>query len=62
MADQSDSENQAQLAGSDPGADAGAGDPLPVFLGIGVIINLLLIAAFGVWAWREFRKPGRRDR
>jgi len=61
MASQSASENQAQLAASDPGAATGSSDPLPVFLGIGVVVNLLLIAAFGIWAWREFKKPRRRD-
>ncbi len=32
-----------------------------MFLGIGVVINLLLVTAYFVWAWKQGKKRDRPD-
>ena len=36
-------------------------ESLMVFLGIGVVINLVLITAYFVWARKQWKKTDRRD-
>ena len=37
-------------------------DPLILFLGIGVIVNLVLISAYFVWARKQWKKTDREDK
>ena len=45
-----------------PTAQAGAQNDVPVvFFGIGVIINLVLVAVYFAWARKQWKKPGKED-
>ncbi|MDJ0776799.1 MAG: hypothetical protein QNJ85_02975 [Gammaproteobacteria bacterium] len=44
-----------------PTPAAGAEGPSMMFFGIGLVINLLLITAYFVWAYRQGKKRDRPD-
>jgi heme/copper-type cytochrome/quinol oxidase subunit 2 len=37
-------------------------DPLIVFFGIGVVINLVMITAYFIWAYKQWNKSDKPDR
>lgn len=39
----------------------GAAEPLTIFFAIGIVINLVLITAFVLWAIRQWKKTDSRD-
>lgn len=49
---------QPQVVVEAPSASSG---PSTLFFAIGIAINLALLAAFGLWAIRQWKKGGRRD-
>ncbi len=36
-------------------------DPLIVFFGIGVVINVVMITAYFIWEYKQWKKSDRRD-
>jgi len=36
-------------------------DPLIVFFGIGIVINLVLITAYFIWAYKQWNKTGKPE-
>ena len=50
---------QTELVTPDPAADSGG--PSVGFFAIGIVINLLLIGAYFIWALRQRKKPDRHD-
>ena len=36
-------------------------DPLIVFFGIGIVINLVMITAYFIWAYKQWKKPGKPE-
>jgi len=50
---------QPQVELETPSASSG---PSTTFFAIGIAINLALLAAFGLWAIRQWKKSGKRDR
>lgn len=32
------------------------------FFAIGIVINLVLITAYFIWAYKQWKKPGKRDK
>ena len=56
--------NEAQTIQSEQAADpavAPGNDAPIVFLGIGVVINLVLVTAYFVWARKQWKKTARRE-
>jgi len=50
---------QPQVVVENPAASTG---PSMTFFAIGIAINLALLTAFGLWAIRQWKKGGKRDR
>lgn len=50
--------NQQQIAAETP---TGSAEPLTMFFAVGMLINLALIAAFVLWAVRQWKKSGKPD-
>ncbi len=51
-------DQQPQIAVETPPASSG---PSTTFFAIGIAINLVLLAAFGLWAFRQWKNSGKRD-
>jgi hypothetical protein len=49
---------EQQVAVETPPASSG---PSTTFFAIGIAINLVLLAAFALWAIRQWKKSGKRD-
>jgi hypothetical protein len=32
------------------------------FFAIGIVVNLVLITAYFIWAYKQWKKPGKRDK
>ena len=39
----------------------GATEPLTIFFAVGIVVNLVLITAFVLWAIRQWKKTDRRE-
>jgi heme/copper-type cytochrome/quinol oxidase subunit 2 len=46
-----------------PTADSGteANDSMIVFFGIGIVINVVMITAYFIWAYKQWKKGDKRD-
>ena len=44
-----------------PDAGQEADNSLVVFFGIGMVINLVLITAYFIWAYKQWKKPREQD-
>ena len=56
------SETQNSYTETPPAVQTDAQSDAPiVFLGIGVVINLVLVTAYFVWARKQLKKSGRKD-
>jgi len=55
--------SQTELVTPDPapGLAADSGGPSIGFFAIGIVINVLLITAYFIWALRQRNKPDRHD-
>ena len=42
-------------------APPASGGPSAAFFAIGIALNLALLAAFGLWAIRQWKRNGKRD-
>jgi len=51
-------DSQPQVEVEIPSAASG---PSTTFFAIGIAINLVLLAAFGLWAFRQWKNSGKRD-
>jgi hypothetical protein len=56
----SSSETSAATMSVDSNPPVNEGAPIG-FFAIGVAVNLVLILAYFIWAWRQWKKPGARD-
>ncbi len=46
-----------------PVPEVGQKDPLIVFFAVGVVINIVMITAYFIWAYKQWKKtePGEKD-
>ncbi len=50
---------QTQLVAAE--SDTAASNPPVGFFAIGIVINVLLVTAYAIWAWRQWKKSKRQD-
>ena len=53
--EQSNEQQQSMEVETPPGSP----EPLTLFFAVGIVINLVLITAFVLWAIRQWNKPGK---
>ena len=58
MSEHQSSSGTTEQASINPAPDSGVNENAPVgFFVIGIAINLALLAAYLVWAWRRWKRP-----
>ena len=55
--------NQLTSYTEQPAADSGSeqNDSMIVFFGIGIVINVVMITAYFIWAYKQWKKSDKQD-
>jgi len=55
--------NQLTTYTEQPAADSGheQNDSMIVFFGIGIVINVVMITAYFIWAYKQWKKSDKQD-